>query len=204
MRAVIFAGGSIEDYEYTSKLLRGGDLIIAADSGYDHLKKIGIKPDIMIGDMDSVSGVYEADEITRLEVMKDETDTEAAAMLAVERGADELLILGAIGSRADHSLANILLLKKLSDAGASACVANEKNEIYFLDKMLTLTGRRNDLVSILPLCELGGVTTEGLFYALEDDTLHFGAARGVSNVMTADTCTVSVKYGCALVIKSRD
>lgn len=204
MRAVIFAGGSIEDYGYTAGLLRRDDFIIAADSGYDHLQKMGIKPNVMIGDMDSVAGGYEADEIVRLNVMKDETDTEAAAMLAAERGADEILILGAIGSRADHSIANVLLLKKLSDLGISACAANEKNEIYFLDKTLALSGKKNDLVSILPLCELCGVTTEGLFYALSDDTLHFGAARGVSNVMTAQRCTISAKSGCALVIKSRD
>lgn len=204
MRAVIFAGGSIEDYAYTAGLLRRGDFIIAADSGYDHLKKIGVKPDIMIGDMDSVSGGYEADEIVRLNVMKDETDTEAAAALAAERGADEILLLGAIGSRADHSFANMLLLKKLSDMGISACAANEKNEIYFLDKTLTLKGKKNDLVSILPLCELCGVTTEGLFYALSKETLHFGAARGVSNVMTAEECSISAESGCAFVIKSRD
>lgn len=204
MRAVIFAGGSISDYGYTAGLLRDDDLIIAADSGYDHLKKMGIVPDIMIGDMDSVKSRPNGTQIIRLNVMKDETDTEAAARTAAARGADELLILGGIGSRADHSAANVLLLKRLADMRVSACIVNENNEIYYLEGRLTLPGKKGDLISILPLCELEGVVTSGLFYALDGDTLHFGSSRGISNVMTDDSCTVSAEAGCALVIKSRD
>lgn len=204
MRAVIFAGGSITDYDYTASLLRDGDMIVAADSGYDHVRHMGLTPDVVIGDMDSVKNEPVAAQIIRLNVMKDDTDTEAAVSAAVERGADELLILGAIGSRADHSLANILLLKKLDDMGVKACIANEHNEIYFMRDTITLSGKCGDLVSVLPLCELIGVTNTGLLYALSGETLHFGAARGVSNVMTQSECTISALSGCAIVTKSRD
>lgn len=204
MRAVIFAGGRVEDYDYIKQLIKPDDFIIAADSGYRHTKALGIVPDIMIGDFDSVEGEFDAPEIIRLNVMKDETDTEAASMLAAERGADELLILGAIGSRQDHSLANLLLLKKLYDKGIAASVADEKNRVYYLEDSIKLEGKKGQLVSILPLSELCGVSTTGLFYKLSDDTLYMGAARGVSNVMTEDVCTISLKSGCALITMSED
>lgn len=204
MRAVIFLGGDVFDYGYIKRYLKDGDFIIAADSGYRHVKKLGLEADVMIGDMDSVSGEYSAKEIITLNVMKNDTDSEAAAMLAYERGADELVFLAFRGSRADHSLANMLLLKTVCELGISAFAADEHNEVYFLDKELRLFGEAGQTVSILPLCELCGVSCEGLMYALSNETLHFSKTRGISNEMTGNECTISAKSGCALVIKSRD
>ena len=204
MRAVIIAGGAVSDYDYIKTLIKPDDFLIAADSGLDHMKRLGLTADVAIGDMDSVKSGISAKEIVRLNVMKDETDTEAATLLAKERGADEILILAARGSRADHTTANMLLLKRLDDLGIKAHIADENNEIYFLNNEIRLYGKKDDIVSILPLGDLCGVTTEGLFYELCDDTLYFGAARGVSNVMTGESCHITVKSGCALVFKSRD
>lgn len=204
MRAVIIAGGAVSDYDYIKTLIKPDDFLIAADSGLDHMKRLGLTADVAIGDMDSVKSGISAKEIVRLNVMKDETDTEAATLLAKERGADEMLILAARGSRADHTTANMLLLKRLDDLGIKAHIADENNEIYFLNNEIRLYGKKDDIVSILPLGDLCGVTTEGLFYELCDDTLYFGAARGVSNVMTGENCHITVKSGCALVFKSRD
>lgn len=204
MRAVIIAGGAVSDYDYIKTLIKPDDFLIAADSGLDHMKRLGLTADVAIGDMDSVKSGISAKEIVRLNVMKDETDTEAATLMAKERGADEILILAARGSRADHTTANMLLLKRLDDLGIKAHIADENNEIYFLNNEIRLYGKKDDIVSILPLGDLCGVTTEGLFYELCDDTLYFGAARGVSNVMTGESCHITVKSGCALVFKSRD
>lgn len=204
MRAVIIAGGAVSDYDYIKTLIKPDDFLIAADSGLDHMKRLGLTADVAIGDMDSVKSGISAKEIVRLNVMKDETDTEAATLLAKERGADEILILAARGSRADHTTANMLLLKRLDDLGIKAHIADENNEIYFLNNEIRLYGKKDDIVSILPLGDLCGVTTEGLFYELCDDTLYFGVARGVSNVMTGESCHITVKSGCALVFKSRD
>ena len=204
MRAVIIAGGAVSDYDYIKTLIKPDDFLIAADSGLDHMKRLGLTADVAIGDMDSVKSGISAKEIVRLNVMKDETDTEAATLMAKERGADEILILAARGSRADHTTANMLLLKRLDVLGKKAHIADENYEIYFLNIEIRLYGKKDDIVSILPLGDLCGVTTEGLFYELCDDTLYFGAARGVSNVMTGESCHITVKSGCALVFKSRD
>lgn len=204
MRAVIFAGGEITDYSYIKSFLRPDDILYAADSGLEHIRKLGLKADVMIGDMDSVKSEISGKEVIRLEVMKDETDTEAAALLAIERGADELLILGAMGCRKDHSIANVLLLKRFSDMNIKASIADEKNEIYYLNSKITLRGKKDDTVSVIPLSDLEGITTTGLFYRLDNDVMYMGTSRGVSNVMTDCECTIIVKKGNALVIKSRD
>lgn len=204
MRAVIVAGGAISDYEYIRSLIAPEDMLIAADSGLDHIKKLGLTADIAVGDMDSVKSEVSAGEVVRLNVMKDETDTEAAARIAKEHGADELLLLAARGSRADHTTANMLLLKRLAAWGIKAHIADENNEIYYFEDEICLHGKKGDLVSVLPLTDLCGVKTEGLFYSLSDDTLFCGASRGVSNVMDGESCLISAKSGCALVFKSRD
>lgn len=204
MRAVIFAGGEVTDYRHAKGLLKPNDMLVAADSGLEHLIKLGIEPDIMIGDMDSVRSEIVGGEIIKLPVMKDETDTEAAIRVSIERGADEILLLGAMGTRKDHSIANVLLLKRLKDLGIRASVVDDKNEIYFLSDEVVISGNDGDLVSILPLSDLEGISTKGLFYSLDNDTLFMGTSRGVSNVMTDNKCRITVKKGNALVIKSRD
>lgn len=204
MRAVIFAGGAVSDYDFIKSQIRTEDFIIAADSGLEHLVKLGITPDVMIGDMDSVHCEIIGKEIIRLKTMKDDTDTEAAVMLACKRGADEILILGALGSRMDHSLANILLLKKLDDLGIKSCIINENNEIRYFAGDMVLCGKKGDTVSLLPLSEMEEVSNEGLLYPLDNDALSFGTSRGVSNVMLEDKCRITAKKGTALVIKSRD
>lgn len=204
MRAVIFAGGEVTDYRHAEGLLKSDDLLVAADSGLEHLIKLGVEPDIMIGDMDSVRSEIIGGEIIKLPVMKDETDTEAAIRVSIERGADEILLLGAMGTRKDHSIANVLLLKRLKDLGIKASVVDDKNEIYFLSDEVVISGIKGDLVSILPLSDLEGISAEGLFYTLDNDTLYMGTSRGVSNVMTENKCRITVKKGNALVIKSRD
>lgn len=204
MRAVIFAGGEVTDYRHAEGLLQPNDMLVAADSGLEHLIKLGIEPDIMIGDMDSVRSDIVGGEIIKLPVMKDETDTEAAIRVSIERGADEILLLGAMGTRKDHSIANVLILKRLNDLGIKASVVDDKNEIYFLSDEVVISGNDGDLVSILPLSDLEGISTKGLFYSLDNDTLFMGTSRGVSNVMTENKCSITVKKGNALVIKSRD
>ena len=154
MRAVVFAGGEVRDYEFLKRLIENDDLLIAADSGAEHLYKIGIEPDVLIGDMDSISVHPSGEEIIKLNVMKDETDTEAAARIAIERGADELIIVGATGTRLDHSLANLLLLKQLSEKNIKAQIRDEKNDVRYIDSSFEIDGREGDILSVIPLTRL--------------------------------------------------
>lgn len=204
MRALVFAGGEVRDYGFIKSLIKNDDLLIAADSGAEHLYKIGLEPDILIGDMDSISVKPYGKEIIKLNVMKDETDTEAAVRVAAENGADEIVIVGATGTRLDHSLANLLMLKSLSEDNIKAQILDEKNSVRYVDGSFEIDGAEGDTVSIIPLTRLHIESTKGLLYEVMDGFLEVGSSRGVSNVMTSNTAKVTLKSGTALVIKSKD
>lgn len=201
MRAVIICSGSIADYGYIKSKIHDGDYVICADGGYDHAVKMGIAPDILIGDFDSVSKLPENTEIIKYPKRKDFTDGEIAVKYAVENGFDEVLLLAATGNRADHTITDILLLTQCKNG----CIIDDNNEIYLLRDNVTLSGRAGDTVSIVPVGgNVEGVTTQNLEYPLNGETLYFGESRGVSNVMTENTCVISAKKGLGLVIKVRN
>lgn len=201
MRAVIVCGGNVG--EYIKKYIKPGDFIICADSGYDRAKKYGIEPDIVIGDMDSVKNGCVHENKLVYPARKDFTDSELAISYALEHGYDELLLFGMIGTRMDHTLANISLLKRLKNV--SAVIIDANNEIYFTDNQITLKGCKGDIVSIIPFeGDVLGVTTKGLDYALTDGVIKSGTTLGVSNVMTENECSITVKKGAAFIIRSKD
>lgn len=194
-------------------------LIIAADGGWDKAAAIGLMPDLLVGDADSLSEERFAElaaagvPIERSPVAKDESDTELAILAALRRGATHVTVLGALGGkRFDHALANIGLLG-LPDPGAA--------EVELLDgctrvrllpapaagggpATLSLPGEIGDLVSLLPLgVPAFGITTEGLLYPLRDETLPPGPARGLSNVRIAGDASVALRRGSLLVIETR-
>lgn len=201
MRAVIIGSGSIKDYEYIKSKIRENDYIICADGGYDHAVKMGISPDILIGDFDSVSELPKTSEIIKYPERKDFTDGELAVKYAVEHGFDEVLLLAMTGDRADHTITDILLLTQCKNG----CIADDNNEIYLLRDSVTISGDKGDTVSIVPVDgDVGGITTQNLEYPLCNETLYFGESRGVSNVMTAEECVITAKKGMGLVIKVRN
>lgn len=204
MRALILAGGEVNDIPQLKNAIESADIIIAADSGFEHLSNTGVLPDIFIGDMDSVKVDVRADNIIKLNVMKDETDTEAAVKLAISKGYDDIVIFGGIGSRADHTIANIFLLKMIYESGCNGCVVNENNEIYYFEDEINLSGNIGDIISVIPIKDLENVYTEGLMYKLNGETLELGKSRGVSNVLTDTKCNIKASDGCALVFKSKD
>jgi len=202
MNAVIIAGGTITDYKETKKYIPENAYIICADSGYDHAIKMGLKPDILIGDMDSIKSQRDVKEVV-YPVRKDYTDSELVLEYATDNGYNNLLLLGFIGTRMDHTLTNISLLFKYKDI--NAVMVDGNNEIYVARTDNIIKGKKGDLISIIPLGgELTGVTTENLEYPLTEESLFFGEGRGVSNVMTDTECRITVKSGNGLIIKSRD
>ena len=202
MKALIIGSGNFSDRVFSH--LAGEYFTICADGGYDYAIKNGIKPDIVIGDMDSVKT-----EITEKTLIfpkeKDETDSEIAMNYAIENGYRELILTGFTGSRIDHTLNNILLLKMAYEKGAKAVIVDEKNEIYYLDKKLTLEGNPGEFLSIIPVRgDVLGVTIENVKYPLKDETLYFGKSRGISNEFLGKECTITAKCGLAIVIKAKD
>lgn len=206
MRAVIFANGTIDN---SDSVPSGKDLIIAADGGMHHCLSSGITPDVVIGDLDSltaddIKGLQIASvEIIRYPAKKDQTDLELALKLAIDRGADEIVVFGAMGGRWDMSIANILLPAEQNLSNATIRIIDGRHEIILLraGKEMTFHGEKGDVLSLIPLGrDALGITTIGLEYPLKDDLLRLGSSRGISNVLVEKTATVYLKQGLLLCV----
>jgi thiamine pyrophosphokinase len=182
--------------------------VIAADSGVDHARSLGLRVDVAIGDFDSVSpaGLEWAERvgarIVRHEQEKDATDLELALDAALELGPDRILVVGAGGGRLDHFLANLLLLgaERFGSVSVDAYVGSA--HVCVVRGERTIVGRPGELVTLLPVNgPARGVTTAGLVYPLDDATLEPGSSRGVSNVLAGPEARVAVGSGVLLVIQ---
>ena len=181
------------------------DLLIAADGGSLHAVANGWWPHLLVGDLDStppgVRALLEAHgaQVLQYPARKDETDTELAVRVAIERGAGEIFLLGAIGGRLDHTLANILLLGLSELASVRVTLLAGRQRLFAIRSQVTIKGQVGDLLSLLPLAgDAIGIWTEGLEYPLRGETLRFGLPRGISNVLTTPTATVRVESGVLL------
>ena len=198
MRAVIIGNGTIGDYEYIRSLICGDDVVICADGGLRHARAMDITPDIAIGDFDS----SEKDKNVKtyeFPVRKDYTDGELAVEYALDHGFSEILMLGMTGTRADHTLTNIMLLFKADNIS----MIDDHNEIYAVHGggSIEFHGKKGRTLSIIPVYgDLVGIYTEGLEYPLCGETLFFGHSRGNSNVVTEDICRITAEKGMAVVV----
>ena len=204
---MIISGGAVADYAYTASLLRGDDTIICADSGYDHAVKMGIVPNIVVGDFDSVRGEIPA-KMPRLTFpsRKDKTDTEIAIDYARGEGFRDFLLLGCAGNRLDHTLANIFLLKGFVLRNENVAFCDDFNLVIPMGGggQVRIDRPCGTIVSLIALDDCTGVTTEGLEYPLENAVLRAGDTLGVSNVVAKKPATVFVKSGLLLVICAVD
>ncbi|WP_051688148.1 thiamine diphosphokinase [Desulfofalx alkaliphila] len=207
---VILAGGPIKDYQRIKKLIKEGCRIICADGGAVHAKAMGVKPDLIIGDMDSVSEeVLQHYRLNGVETCpfpreKDEVDTELAIEKAVKLGCREILLLGATGGRIDHTLGNIHLLVKAANLGVKATMVDERHRISLATAQqgVKICGPIGGLVSLLPLTtEVTGVTSTGLKWELNDGSFRIGKPFGISNELVDTAALVSVKEGILAVIE---
>ena len=209
MRAIIIAAGHVYDDQNWQPWVQDGDLIIGADGGAARALALGLSPSLVIGDMDSLP---EADRLL-LEARgcrfiehpraKDETDLELALTHAAKAGAQEIVVLGALGGRLDHTLCNVLLLALPVLRGITVRIVHgaEESQLLYSGKAVTIEGQPGDLVSLIPLeGDVRGVTTAGLAWALADEPLSFGLSRGVSNEMTGSGARIEITEGTLLVV----
>ena len=144
MKALVFAGAEIWDYSFCKAYMDGAGVVICCDSGLRHAKALGIRPDYIVGDFDSVSpevwDYYKGQGIPvrQFPARKNETDMELGVLLALELGANELVLFGGIGDRFDHTLANAHYLLSLLKKGVRARLVDEKNCVEVIDKHLTV------------------------------------------------------------------
>lgn len=180
-----------------------GDIIIAADGGYDSLLGHGYAPDLLIGDFDSlVSDIPDTVETVRHPKEKDETDMFLAYAEGVMRGYTEFVMLGATGGRLDHTYANLSLLLYAKERGHNVTVMDKHGIILCLkNEAITLAGEAGKLFSVFAIGgEARGVTILGAKYEAESVTLSPSFPLGVSNEFTDSDARIAVEDGALLVI----
>ena len=204
MNVMIVLGGDAPSGELLKSCADCADLTIAADRGLEAFAAAGVMPDILLGDMDSVRGdvlqrMQAVAEIDRLPCIKDDTDGVHALDVAIARGAEHITLLGALGGRMDHALANLMLLVRAHRSGVKAQILSETMRIERVDGCTVISGARGDTASLLPLGEAKGVTLRGFFYPLDHHDLDSSYPLGISNVITQDEASVSVEQGDLLL-----
>lgn len=210
-KCIIIAGGSLAHPEEFISLIKNAQLVICADSGATYMKQIDLLPDVIIGDLDSISPgdkrFFEEKPVRIIPYSprKDATDTELAVSFAIEQQADDITLIGGSGTRLDHTMANMFLLKKLVDRQISCRIIDHHNEIFLITAPMDITGQPGELISIVPVTEkVTGVTLSGFEYPLDNATIHMGSTIGISNRLVAKTARISIKNGVVFVFKSKD
>jgi len=205
--AVIFAGAPLQvTPRLTGRLAAlARPYVIAADSGAATALSFGLRPDVVIGDLDSISeGTRAQLQGVRFETYpraKDATDSQLALQHALRLQPSELLLLGFLnGPRLDMTLSNVLLLMN----GPTATLLDERNEARLLrsGQSRTWLPEPDEVITLLPLagdCE--GVTTDGMRFPLNGERLVFGDSRGVSNEPSESTVAVSIGTGALLIVR---
>ena len=206
MKAFIYTGGRIEPSGITEHP-KSDDFRIAADSGYKNALALGEKIDLLIGDFDSYEGkLPDGVETVRLPAEKDFTDTQFAVNKALEKGADELVIVGGLGGRLDHLLSNLSLLERLGQAGIHAVMTDGFNRVRYINSTSTLIAKSHfTYLSVIAVSErLKGVSIEGCKYPLKNAVVNRNDQFAVSNEITGNCALISVRKGACYIIESSD
>lgn len=208
MKAFIYVGGDIYPDNITEKP-KAGDLRIAADGGYKNAQKLGAHIDILLGDFDSLGemSVPEETEIIKVPAEKDFTDTHLAVEKALEKGADEIIIIGGLSGRLDHTISNLSILEELSALRVHALIADGQNRVRFISSTSTLIAKSGyKYLSLITVTEKSkGVSVEGCKYPLKNATLKRSSqSLSVSNEIDGNCALISVRKGAIYVIESRD
>lgn len=207
MKCVILANGYYGDVESYIRLLNEADIILCADGGANYAYEMGVMPAYIVGDMDSIlprvmdyykeQGVQFRDYPQR----KDCTDTQLILNLAEEMDADEIVFLGSLGKRLDHTLSNIYCGAELALKGKKVWHYTTNCSAYLVNKEITINGEVGDMVSVLVLTDQAqGVYEEGFEYPLKNVILEKWNPYAISNVLAENKGVIRVREGLLLVI----
>lgn len=210
MKGLIIVNGDAFKHSLFSNIINEFDRIYCADGGANHAFKMGIIPDYIIGDLDSIEddvlSFYDEKgvRIEKYKSEKDYTDTELCVQKAIEDGCNEICMIAGIGNRIDHSLGNIGLLHYMNSNGIKGYIETENSSIYLCSNEIEIDGEIGDTLSIIPFRgDAKGISLEGLKYPLNNARIDFGRPLGISNKLMENKCKVSIKEGEILVIKVR-
>ena len=205
-------GGTVSKEVFEAVLLEYKfDEIIACDKGIEACDSMGVMPDVVIGDFDSadngiVDKYRDKARFINLKVHKNLTDTHVAVNYVIEHAFDEVIILGATGTRADHMLANIGLLKLFTENNIRAYIIDANNKITMTDKSCIINkSGKYKYVSLIPYTEqVKNLTLNGFYYECENINLTIGDSLGISNELTESTGRIEFSQGLLIIIESHD
>lgn len=198
---LIISGGEYDDIRPQKC-----DLTIACDKGYEYALRLGIKPDLVIGDFDSYSGEIDGgiDCIT-LPASKDDTDTGYAVKYAIQHGSDDITIICALGGRLDHTISNLQTLCRAARANVSARILSTDTVIHAVCNSGIVLEKRSgwafSVFSAADVCK--GVTIKGAKYPLNDAELYNTYPIGQSNDWAEDRASICCREGILIIIESR-
>ena len=207
MRAIIYTGGEINAATITERPAEG-DLVIAADSGWNNAKALGATPALLLGDFDSLGkqNLPDGPEVYQVPAEKDLTDTQLAVEMALSRGATEIVMIGGLSGRLDHTLSNLAILEHLNEKKIPAVITDGQNRARFVRNSGALLPRGEfKYLSLIAADDtVKGVSIKGCKYPLENAKLKKTYQYAVSNEIEGNCALVEVKKGGLYIIESRD
>ena len=211
MDGLIVAGGNKLNIIELKKLCDSTDIIVAADRGIECLFNADCSADYLIGDFDSIKQdiLLEVEKsevkIVKHPIVKDETDTELAVNLLLELGCESITLVGVTGTRLDHTITNIYILRDLYLKNIKAKIIDDNNIIEYLGERVNIEKKKDYYISIIPLSPEGVVVSlEGFFFPLNKKNISYGSSLGVSNYLVKDNGNIIRHSGEALILQSRD
>jgi len=181
------------------------DFIICADGGYNHAERFGIKPDLLIGDFDSISVTSESEtEKITYPAEKDDTDTGICLQTAIDKGFTDILIIGGLGGRLDHTISNIELITGKIHLADHIMIRDKSNACTVIrNSSITIPKGTSKYVSVFSMTEKStGVSEKGVKYPLNNVALPFGSTLGTSNEIVDEYAVISVNDGILLIVFS--
>lgn len=208
MKVAIFGNGSYKDVCFYAEYLKHyqPQLTLCADGGLKIMSKLGRVPDVLLGDFDSVATadleqMKQKTTVMTYEKRKDFTDVQLCMQYAIEQKCTEMVLFGVLGTRADHSLVNIYLLKYAFDHGIKAKIVNEYNEIFVMEKYMMLENVAHKTISVLPYSDvIRGISFKGMSYPLTNAEMKKENPYGISNYACEDIVEIKIEKGMAIIV----
>jgi thiamine pyrophosphokinase len=205
MNALIIANGELPPPAVVRSLARHADQIVCADGGANHARRLRIRPDIILGDLDSVTGAtLRSFRTTALAYVDDQnsTDLEKALWYSVHHGCSTVHVVGGLGSRIDHTAGSLGCVRRFLPF-CRVILHDTGGYLQPVGKEIRFAARAGETISLIPLTRCGGVTTVNLRYPLQNEILELGVREGISNVAMKRMVTIGVRRGILLLYRVR-
>lgn len=211
MKIVIFSGGKAPSLNLLKKEIKDADILIAVDSGGNFLRDNGITPNYLVGDFDSINREtldffkHSKSIICEYPKDKDFTDTELALELALKLKTDNITFLGCTGTRIDHIIGNIGLLRTCLENNVLGKIKDDNNTIFLSEKPIRISGKKGTNFSLQAFCsEVTNLTIKGAKYPLKNHKLKIGDPITISNEFLDQDVDILFTDGLLMILYSWD